>query len=65
LENIYLLCTGFLKTGVPVTSSKCKFTKEIERRGREENPVNNLQTISYIFRKHGPQAGGAAGCLPQ
>jgi hypothetical protein len=56
LKNIYFLCGGFLKTGVPVNPSVCKFTKDVGRRGREENPGNNLQTISYIFRKLCPGA---------
>lgn len=40
-----------MKTGVPVSPSVCKFTKDVGRSGREENPGNDLQTISYIFRK--------------
>lgn len=45
-----------MKTGVPVSPSVCKFTKDVGRSGREENPGNNLQTISYIFRKLNPGA---------
>ncbi len=45
-----------MKTGVPVAPSVCKFTKDVGRGGREENPGNNLQTISYIFRKLYPGA---------
>jgi len=49
-----------LKTGVPVSPSVCKFTKDVGRSGREENPGNDLQTISYIFRKLDPGYAVAA-----
>ncbi len=38
----------------------CKFTKDVGRSGREENPGNDLQTISYIFRKLDPGYAVAA-----
>ncbi len=49
-----------MKTGVPVSPSVCKFTKDVGRSGREENPGNDLQTISYIFRKLDPGYAVAA-----
>jgi len=50
--NIFIyFAPVFWETGVPVSLSKGKFTKEVKQRGREEFPVNNLQTNKLHFQK--------------